>query len=62
MDRTRHSNVRYLTNKIKVNNLVNSSKFKALEEMEMLYEVETYKSHIIIDNPMQIGFFYFAIC
>ena len=57
MDWTRHSNVRYLTNKIKVNNLVNLSKFKALEEMGMLYEVETYKSRIIIDNPIQIGFF-----
>ena len=58
MDRTRHRNVRYFTNKIKVNNLVNSSEFKALEEMGMLYEVETYKSRIIIDNPIQIVFLY----
>ena len=60
MDRIRHSNVRYLTNKIKVNNLVNSSKFKALEEMGMLYEAETYKSRIIIDNPIHIVFFKFC--
>ena len=51
--------MKYLTNKIKVNNLVNSSKFKALEEMGMLYEVETYKSRITIDNPIQIVFFLF---
>ena len=37
MDRTRHCSIKYLTNKVKVNNVVNSSRFKALEEMGMVY-------------------------
>ena len=57
MDRTRHSNVKYLTNKLKVTKIINSSKFKSMEELGDVYEVETFKFRIIIDNPIQIGFF-----
>ena len=59
MDRTQHCNVKYLTNKIKVTKIINSSKFKSMEELGAVYEVETFKSRIAIDNPIQIVFFLF---
>ena len=57
MDRTRHCNVKYLTNRIKVSKIIISSKFKSMEELGAVFEVEIFKSRITIDNPIQIGFF-----
>ena len=58
MDRTKHSNTRYMNNKIKITKIINSPTFKTLEELgHDLYEVETYKNSIAMDNPIQIVFF-----
>ena len=61
MDRTKHSNTRYMNNKIKITKIINSPTFKTLEELgHDLYEVETYKNSIAMDNPIQIVFFLFC--
>ena len=58
MDRTKHSNTRYMNNKIKISKVINSPTFKTLEKLEdNLFEVETYKNSVTMDNPIQIGFF-----
>ena len=55
MDRTKHSNTRYLDNKIKVTKIINSQTFKTSEKLDGLYEVEMYKNSIAMDNPIQIA-------
>ena len=62
MNKAKHSNVRYLLDKNKVRKIINSSNFKDMQDINGVYEVETYKSRIVMDNPIQIGFFYFTIC
>ena len=58
MDRTKHSNTRYMNNKIKITKIINSPTFKTLEKLgDDLFEVETYKNSIALDNPIQIGFY-----
>ena len=58
MDKTKHTNVRYLTSKSKMSKIINSSTFKAMEELNHdIFEVETYKSRLTLDTPIQIGFF-----
>ena len=38
--------------------IVNSPSFKVMEELNHnIFEVETYKSHLTLDTPVQIGFF-----
>ena len=57
MDKTKHTNAKYLTNKAKMSKIVNSSSFKAMEELNHnIFEVETYKSRLTLDTPVQIGF------
>ena len=63
MDKTKHTNLTYSTNLEKVSSLINSFSFKDLEEYPNdIYEVESHKRNITVDNPIQIGFFYFAVC
>ena len=58
MDKSKHSNVKYLMNKSKVCKFINSTVFKNMNKLgQDLYEVETYKTRISIDTPIQIGFF-----
>ena len=39
---------------------VNSVNFKNLDKIvNDIYEVETYKKKIVMDNPIQIGFLFF---
>ena len=58
MDMSKHTNVKYLMNRIKVCKFISSSSFKNMNKLgEELYEVETYKSCISVDTPLQIGFF-----
>ena len=59
MDKTKHSSTIYTSNIQKVSSLVNSFSFKDLEEFpNEMYEVESYKRNIKVDNPIQIGLFY----
>ena len=59
MDKAKHTNVKYLMNKSKVCKFINSPVFKNMNKLgQNLYEVETYKSHISVDTPIQIGFFF----
>ena len=63
MDKPKHSNVKYLMDKSKVCKFINSPVFKNMNTLgQDLYEVETYKTRISVDTPIQIGFFYFAVC
>ena len=56
MDRSKHTHTRYMYNK--VTQMINSSNFKSLDELNnRIFEVESYKKTIIMDNPIQIGFF-----
>ena len=58
MDKAKHTNVKYLINKSKVCKFINSSVFKNMNKLgQHLYEVETYKTCISVDTPIQIGFF-----
>ena len=57
MNKTKHSNVRYLLDKNKVRKIINSCIFKDMQDINGVFEVETYKSRIVMDNPIQIGFF-----
>ena len=57
MNKTKHSNVRYLVDKNKVRKIINSCIFKDMQDINGVFEVETYKSRIVMDNPIQIGFF-----
>ena len=58
MDKTKHTNVKYLTSKSKMTKIINSSTFKAMEELNHnIFEVETYKNCLKLDTPVQIGFF-----
>ena len=67
MDKSKHSNVKYLMNKSKVYKFINSSVFKNMNKLgEDLYEVKTYRTRISVDTPIQIGFFilfiFFYLC
>ena len=58
MDKSKHTNIKYLSDIGSVSSIINSPNFKDIEEFENnLYEVETFKSLINIDNPIQIWFF-----
>ena len=58
MDKTKHTSTVYTTDVQKVSSLVNSTSFKDLDEFpNEMYEAESYKHKISIDNPIQIGFF-----
>ena len=58
MDKSKHTNVKYLTSKAKMTKIINSPTFKAMEELNHnILEVETYKSRLTLDTPVQIGFF-----
>ena len=58
MDKAKHINVKYLMNKSKVCKLINSSVFKNMNILgQDLYEVETHKTCISVDTPIQIGNF-----
>ena len=58
MDRSKHTQTRYMYNKVKVTQMINSPNFKTLEELNnQIFEVESYKKTIVMDNPIQIGFF-----
>ena len=58
MDRSEHTQTRYMYNKVKVTQMINSPNFKTLEELNnQIFEVESYKKTIVMDNPIQIGFF-----
>ena len=58
MDKSKHTNVKYLMDRSKVCKFINSNTFKNMNKLgEELYEVETYKSRITVDTPLQIGFF-----
>ena len=60
MDRTKHTNTRYMRNKIKITKVINSPTFKSLDNLRHdLFEVETYKNSIALDNPIQIGFLFY---
>ena len=57
---SKHTNVKYLINKNKVCRFINSSSFKNMNKVgQELYEVETYKSRISVDTPIQIGFLFY---
>ena len=58
MDKAKHTNVKYLVNKSKVCKFINSPVFKNMNKLgQNLYGVETYKTCISVDTPIQIGFF-----
>ena len=58
MDKTKHTNVKYLTSKSKMTKIINSCTFKGMEELNYnIFEVETYKNCLKLDTPVQIGFF-----
>ena len=57
MNKTKHSDVRYLVDKNKVRKIINSCIFKDMQDINGVFEVETYKSRIVMDNPIQIVFF-----
>ena len=58
MDKSKHSNVKYLMDISKVCKFINSPVFKNMNTLgQDLYEVETYKTRILVDTPIQIGFF-----
>ena len=57
INKAKHLNVKYMTDKNKVAKIMNSCNFKDMEDINGLYEVETYKNSILMDNPIQIGFF-----
>ena len=58
MDKSEHTNTRYIANKIKVTKIINTNTFKSLQELDnSTYEVQSYKSEIRMDNPIQTGFF-----
>ena len=58
MDKSKHTTIRYIADKIKVTKIINTNTFKTLDELSnSTYEVESYKSRIRLDNPIQIGFF-----
>ena len=53
MDKTKHTNVKYLTNKAKMTKIINFPRFKAMEELNHnIFEVETYKSRLTLDIPV----------
>ena len=59
MDCTKHTNTRYMNNKIKITNIINSPTSKSLDNLgQDLFEVETYKNSVALDNPIQIGFLF----
>ena len=63
MDKSKHTNVKYLVNKNEVCKILNSNSFKNINKLgQELYEVEIYKSRISVDTPTQIVFSYFTIC
>ena len=58
INKSKHCNINYMKNRHKIMNKVNSLNFKNLDKINNdLYEVETYKKKIVMDNPIQIGFF-----
>ena len=58
MDHSKHTQTRYMYNKVKVTQMINSPNFKTLEELNnQIFEVESYKKSIIMDNPIQIWVF-----
>ena len=58
----KYTNVKYLMDKSKVYKFINSNSFKNMNKLgNELYEVETNKSCVTVDTPLQIGFFYFTI-
>ena len=63
MDCSKHAHNKYMYNKVKVTQMINSSTFKSLEELNNeIYEVKSFKKSIIMDNPIKIRFFYTPIC
>ena len=48
--------------KNKVGKIINSCIFKDMQDINGVFEVETYTSRIVMDNPIQIVFFHFTIC
>ena len=62
MDKTKHTNVRYLTSKSKITKIINSSTFKTMEELNHdIFEVETYKSRLTLHSYSN-RFFHITIC
>ena len=58
INKTKHCNVKYMKDTGKVAKLINSSNFKHMENMSNgIFEVEMYKRKVILDTPIQIGFF-----
>ena len=51
MDKSKHTTIRYIADKIKVTKIINTNTFKTLDELSnSTYEVESYKSRIRLDN------------
>ena len=48
INKSKHTNIRYIVDKVKVSRIINTSTFKSLEE--------NYKSQIHMDNPIQFFF------
>ena len=57
IDKTKYSNVKYISDKAKIYQVINSNSFKSLEELSHINEVETYKKFITLDDPIEIGVF-----
>ena len=58
INKSKHCNINYMRNRNKILTKVNSVNFKNLDKIVIdVYEVETYKEKIVMDNPIQIGFF-----
>ena len=52
------TNVKYMKDKGKVAKLINSFNFKHLEHLSKgVFEVEMYERKILLNTPVQIGFF-----
>ena len=51
MNKSKHINVKYTMDTNKVAVIINSFNFKDMEDIS-LYEVETYKNSITMDNPI----------
>ena len=58
INKTKHCNVKYIKDRGKVANLINSFDFKHMENLNTgVFEVEMYKSKVMLDTPIQLGFF-----
>ena len=63
LDPTKHRNIRYAFNSHNVSRQVNQPTFRHFNKLESdFFEVEHSKKQTVFGMPIQLSFFYFAIC